>query len=102
MSGNVREWCNDWYAPDYYTQSPDTDPRGPAAGDKAVLRGGDFFHHRRQLHQLGALLRRAGLCRRLRRVRRLRLPLCEIGEAGRNARGIEIGVLEGWISGGMG
>lgn len=42
MPGNVREWCHDWYAVDYYGQSPATDPRGPAAGEKTVLRGGAF------------------------------------------------------------
>jgi formylglycine-generating enzyme required for sulfatase activity len=42
MAGNVREWCNDRYAVDYYAKSPAADPHGPAAGEKAVLRGGAF------------------------------------------------------------
>jgi formylglycine-generating enzyme required for sulfatase activity len=42
MVGNVREWCNDWYAVDYYAQSPAADPRGPSSGEKTVLRGGAF------------------------------------------------------------
>ncbi len=29
MSGNVREWINDWYDSDYYTNSPATDPTAP-------------------------------------------------------------------------
>jgi formylglycine-generating enzyme required for sulfatase activity len=42
MSGNVREWCLDWYAEDFYGSSPKDDPTGPADGQKRVLRGGIF------------------------------------------------------------
>ena len=40
MSGNVLEWCQDWYAPDYYQNSPAGDPSGPENGRFRVMRGG--------------------------------------------------------------
>jgi len=40
MTGNVDEWCSDWYGSDYYKNSPAINPKGPASGDERVVRGG--------------------------------------------------------------
>ena len=49
MHGNVTEWCNDWYAVNYYDSSSVVDPTGPTkAGSTAeptrVFRGSDSFY----------------------------------------------------------
>jgi formylglycine-generating enzyme required for sulfatase activity len=43
MHGSVWEWCNDFYAEGYSPGGEARDPRGPAAGDQCVLRGGSWF-----------------------------------------------------------
>ena len=42
MSGNLYEWCWDWYDADYYDVSSAGDPTGPSTGYSRVLRGGSW------------------------------------------------------------
>lgn len=43
MSGNVCEWCFDWYG-NYSNTSAETNPQGPSSGNNRVVRGGGWNH----------------------------------------------------------
>jgi formylglycine-generating enzyme required for sulfatase activity len=43
MAGNVAEWVQDWYNPNYYKEAPLSDPQGPSRGAIKAMRGGSWL-----------------------------------------------------------
>jgi formylglycine-generating enzyme required for sulfatase activity len=43
MAGNVAEWVQDWYDPNYYPSAPLTNPTGPQRGAIKSMRGGSWL-----------------------------------------------------------
>ncbi|NQT27505.1 formylglycine-generating enzyme family protein [candidate division KSB1 bacterium] len=42
MSGNIAEWCQDYYGKNYYTRCPIENPAGPNLGTHRLVRGGSW------------------------------------------------------------
>ncbi|MDQ3701222.1 MAG: formylglycine-generating enzyme family protein [Chloroflexota bacterium] len=45
VSGNVWEWCADWFSAQHHVDGPRDDPQGPPSGTARVLRGGSYLCH---------------------------------------------------------
>jgi len=45
MTGNVWEWCSDWFDPTWHIIATRTNPVGPPQGTSRVMKGGSYLCH---------------------------------------------------------
>ena len=45
VSGNVWEWCSDWFDSGFHAHGPRDNPTGPPSGQAKVIRGGSYLCH---------------------------------------------------------
>jgi sulfatase modifying factor 1 len=45
ITGNVWEWCADWFHPTYHVTGTKSNPVGPSSGTSRVMKGGSFLCH---------------------------------------------------------
>lgn len=46
VSGNVWEWCSDWFSPTFHINGPRVNPVGPSSGTSRVMRGSSYLCHK--------------------------------------------------------
>jgi formylglycine-generating enzyme required for sulfatase activity len=46
ITGNVWEWCSDWFHPSYHVAATRTNPIGPREGSAKVMKGGSYLCHK--------------------------------------------------------